>query len=260
MVSLPNKINQAYQKLDQRINVPSFERSVVYSFVFHGLLVGVMLLFSKFNTTSWKKAPPISSVVWTQTVKRKQLTIPDKLPPPLVPLKKAEPEKIQEINIKKPPAPIPLKPPEETREEKMKKALEKLKQNVKDDDRPTPKADNFATADPKKPEGILSDTEILAIQSSSVYSAYAAQVKQTVQSNFIWYKSGDKFVTKVTVKIDAQGNISGAKVDESSGDFSYDQATLRAIQKSNPLPPPPDELKVLIAQDGLPFNFDRTKQ
>lgn len=215
-----------------------------------------ILAFNKFNISIWKKPPPVASVVWTQTVKRPKPTIPDKLPAPLVPLKKAEEPKKEEINIKKEVA--NKKPEPENAKDKMKKALENLKNKVVDeDDRPTPKEDNFATADDKKPEGMLSDQQILSMQATTAYGLYIQTIKETVTSNFIWYKTGANFVTEVSMKIDPKGLVNNAKVTKSSGDFAYDQAVLRAIQKSSPLPPPPDELLQLFIQDEVQINFER---
>lgn len=236
--------------------MPTFEKSLVYSLSFHLLLGTAILAFSKFDSSIWKKPPPVSTVVWTQTVKRPQPTIPDKLPPPLVPIKKVEEVvKEKEINIKKVPSPEPPKPPEETREEKMKKALAKLKTGQVEDDRPTPKEDNFPTQDPKKPDSVMSDTEMLALQASGVYSAYQQQIKEVVQSNLIWFKN-EKIMSQISMRVDAQGNISSVKIDRSSGDASYDQATLRAVQKTGRVPAPPQELLKMFLQEPVVFNFE----
>lgn len=242
------------------MKTPTFEKSIVYSLGFHLLLGSAILIFSKFDSVIWKKPPPVASVVWTQSVKRPKPTIPDKLPPPMVPQKKVEEAKPEEINIKKPVAPVPDKKVDESRLDKMKKALAKLKTNQPEDDRPAPREDNFPTEDPKKPDGVLSDTEIVALQASSIYSAYRQQIKEAVQSNFIWFRPDQNFVTVVSMKVDAQGNISNVKIAKSSGDSSYDQATLRAVQKSNPIPPPPPELVQLFLQDTVEFNFERKNQ
>ena len=143
----------------------------------------------------------------------------------------------------------------------MKKALDALKNKVKDDDdRPAPKEDNFATTDEKKPEGVLSDNQIVALQASTIYSAYIQTVRETVTSNFIWYKTDTNFSTKVLMKIDPTGNLLNAKIEKSSGDYAYDQAVLRAVQKSNPLPAPPQELIPLFVQEPVEINFERKNQ
>lgn len=253
LASSPNKISKSESPL---LQTPTFELSILYSVAFHLILVAAFFIFTKFSPSVWKKPIPAASVVWTQTVKRPAPTIPDKLPPPLVPLKKVEETKAEEINVHKKPEPI-VKKTEESRSEKMKKALEKLKQNVTEDDRPAPKEDNFATTEPDKPNGSLNQTEMLALQSSSIYSAYEQQIKEAIQSNFIWYKPGVQFVTHVSMKIDPQGNVSNIKIEKSSGDFSYDQATLRAVQKANPLPAPPSELVPLFMQEDVVINFQR---
>ncbi len=147
---------------------------------------------------------------------------------------------------------------EESTQDKIKKALDALKSKVKnDDDRPTPKEDNFATTDAQQPVGVLSDTQILALQASTIYSAYIQTIREAVTGNFIWYKTGANFSTRVMMKVDPKGSILNTTIEKSSGDPAYDQAVLRAIQKSNPLPPPPDELVALFIQESVEINFER---
>ena len=258
MVSSPNKISK---KETIKPKAPTFERSLAYSALFHLALTLTLLGFNHFDVSIWKKPPRISSVVWSQTVKRPKPTIPDKLPPPMVPIQKQEAPKKEEINIKKQPVPEKPKEDKESAKDKMKKALEALKKNIKDDDRPVPKADNFPDADPKKPDGVMSDSEILALEASPAYSAYIATIKEVVKNNFIWYKTADNFSSTILLRIDLEGKVLNSKVEISSGDFSYDQAVLRAIQQSNPLPPPPNpELAKLFFQEGFEFKFERKIQ
>jgi TonB family protein len=256
LASLPNKISN----FEPGYKEASFRRSLTFSIIFHVVVLGAVFGATKFNVPLFKrKPPPIANVVWTQSVKRPKPTIPDKLPPPMVPVKKEEVAKKDEVNVKKTPEVKPKKEPELSTKDKMKKALEALKSKVKDDDdRPAPKEDNFPTAE-KKPEGVLGDTEILALQASSIYSAYIQQIKEQVKSNFTWYKTGSKFSATVSMKIDPKGNVT-AKIQKSSGDFSYDQATLRAIQRSNPLPAPPTELIPMFMQEDVDVEFERKEQ
>lgn len=255
MASSPNKISNKQSLPETERKSDSFNRWVGYSAIFHTAIVLTILAFNKFEISIWKKPPPVSTVVWTQTVKRAK-PMPDKLPPPIVAPKKVEEPKKDEINIKKQPAPE-KKQPEESNKDKMKRALEALRKNMKDDDRPTPREDNFPTQDEKKPEGVLSDQQMLALQASSIYSAYQQAIKETVTSNFIWYKAGTNLNAKVSMKIDPKGNVINPKIEKSSGDPSYDQATLRAIEKSNPLPPPPPELVQMFMQEPVEINFER---
>ncbi|MEZ4846557.1 MAG: cell envelope integrity protein TolA [Bdellovibrionota bacterium] len=248
---LQNKISEP----EAQAKTATFERSLVYSGLFHAALVLMVLGFNKFNVSIFKKPPMQATVMWAQSVKRPKPTIKDKLPPPLVPIKKAEeaPKK-DEINVKKEPE---VKTKEESAKDRMKKALEAMKSKVvPEDDRPAPKEDNFASAEENK-EGMFSDTEVMAIQNSSEFGAYQALVKQTVNDNFIWYKTGN-FSTIVHMKIDPQGNVTNVKIEKSSGDFGFDQAVLRAVQRSSPLPLPTTE-KILkyVLHDYFEFEFER---
>jgi TonB family protein len=46
-------------------------------------------------------------------------------------------------------------------------------------------------------------------------------------------------VAKVRFSIAANGNVSGIRIEEASGNGVFDSSALRAVERANPLPPPP---------------------
>jgi len=66
--------------------------------------------------------------------------------------------------------------------------------------------------------------------------SFADKVRRRVQPNIIW--TGPKLDTATTIQVRCapNGDVLSAKVLASSGNPSWDEATLRAIQRSNPMP------------------------
>jgi TolA protein len=72
-----------------------------------------------------------------------------------------------------------------------------------------------------------------------VFLAYQQRVVQTVKSG--WTNAAVKagLVAKVRFQIAPDGNVTGVRLEHPSGDTSFDGSVVRAVQRANPLPPPP---------------------
>lgn len=81
---------------------------------------------------------------------------------------------------------------------------------------------------------------------------YLEQIYRKVARN--WRPAGGSLKATVHFRIARSGQLSEVEVTESSGNFLYDQAALRAVQASNPMPPLPEE----YGGDwlGVFFDFD----
>lgn len=62
-------------------------------------------------------------------------------------------------------------------------------------------------------------------------------------------------VTKVGIRIAADGEIEQSWIEKRSGNDYYDQSALRAIRKANPLPSLPDEMNDKSLELGLNFKY-----
>ncbi|MCB1197343.1 MAG: TonB family protein [Deltaproteobacteria bacterium] len=210
----------------------------------------------------WIQAKPIkikkshiipAHVVWAPTVKSKQKTPEHKLPPPDVPRTKPEPPKEKAVSLEKKPLPkTPKKEEEEDRKKQLADALAQIKQQI--DDRPIPKDDNFASG-PEDKAGTLTSEQIASLQSSPAMDIYKNDIQAIIINNFLWYQSDTHWVTKIEIKLASDGRIVDANVLESSGNISFDQATIRAVKKSSPFPPPPATLIPLFKQETIVFAF-----
>ena len=82
---------------------------------------------------------------------------------------------------------------------------------------------------------------------------YQNRMLSSIKDNWTWV--GQKTNLKVVVhfSIKDNGEISGLKIVQPSGDPSYDESVLRAVKKSSPLPPPPDSSRKDFADVELTF-------
>jgi TonB family protein len=72
------------------------------------------------------------------------------------------------------------------------------------------------------------------------YPHYLVLVQFRIEGNWQPPFSGiGQEVTTIYFKITREGEVQDVKVENSSGNFSLDQAALRAVHRSNPLPPLP---------------------
>ena len=149
----------------------------------------------------------------------------------------------------------PKKKPEVDRKKLLEEALSKVKNQI-DDDRPTPKDDNFASGETTPTPPLLSSDQVASMKASPEMFAYTEAIHALVVNNFLWYQSEKNFITKIEIRLAASGDIEKTTILQSSGNQSFDQATLRAIQKSSPLPQPPDTLAPLFNQETIVFIFD----
>jgi TonB family protein len=71
------------------------------------------------------------------------------------------------------------------------------------------------------------------------FLAYQQRVVTTVKS--VWTNAAPRpgLVAKVRFQIAPNGDVSGVRLEQPSGDGVFDGSALRAVQRANPLPPPP---------------------
>ena len=71
------------------------------------------------------------------------------------------------------------------------------------------------------------------------FLAYQQRVVTTVKG--VWTNAAVRpgLVAKVRFQIASNGDVSGIRLEQASGDTTFDGSVLRAVQRANPLPPPP---------------------
>ncbi len=71
--------------------------------------------------------------------------------------------------------------------------------------------------------------------------AYQNQLQEHVKSGWRWMSRASRLRTLVRVKINPTGEINDVRVEQSSGNSSFDDSVVRAVRKASPVPPPPTE-------------------
>jgi len=71
------------------------------------------------------------------------------------------------------------------------------------------------------------------------FLAYQQRVVTTVKG--VWTNAAPRpgLVAKIRFQIAPNGEVSGIRIEQPSGDGVFDSSALRAVQRANPLPPPP---------------------
>ena len=84
-----------------------------------------------------------------------------------------------------------------------------------------------------------------------------------VYNDAIWRKIKPKFrippniprdgslTANVYFKIDNNGNVSGVRINKTSGNSAFDNFCINTIISSSPLPPPPKDIAKLVISEGF---------
>ena len=82
---------------------------------------------------------------------------------------------------------------------------------------------------------------------------YQNRMLSSIKENWAWVGQRSNLRVVVHFSIKDNGEITGLKIVQPSGDLSYDESVLRAVKKSNPLPPPPEGSRKDFADVELTF-------
>lgn len=85
------------------------------------------------------------------------------------------------------------------------------------------------------------------------YIIYQNRMLGTIKNNWVWLETRSRLKVVVRFNIKDNGEISGLKIIQPSGNPSFDESVLRAVRKSNPLPPPPEALRKEFSEVELTF-------
>jgi colicin import membrane protein len=82
---------------------------------------------------------------------------------------------------------------------------------------------------------------------------YQNRMLSSIKDNWAWVGQKSNLRVVVHFSIKDNGEITGLKIVQPSGDSSYDESVLRAVKKSSPLPPPPESSRKDFADVELTF-------
>jgi len=216
------------------------------------------------------------------------VALPDKLssdtPPPGAapePVQEKPPEKAQEVAKEKPqekkvePKPVaktPEKKPDndainlEAAKNRQKDALARLKQQAALEE-----IERKAEAEAKRQKAleavrgsaqqykgnVLSSGNSLTGLSRLQAETYIANVHSHMRQNWALpdYLRRRNLNAEIVVRFDSQGNITEKALVRSSGNPTFDEIALNAVQNSSPVPPPPEKFVRIASVEGFLFRF-----
>lgn len=204
---------------------------------------------------------------------KKSHELPEKIEKPAEPVveeKKPEPTPESKVEEKKPEPKVEPKPDPKAKVEqdsvnlnkskqKQKAALEKLKKmSAIEKIRQQVQNDKAAEATQKVLKGRIltkgtSPTGLDRIQSEN----YLVQLDALIKSKWALpqWLIGKPLKTKILVKIEPNGSVGSTKVIQSSGNPTYDDYCLQAIEKAAPFPKVPEKFTEIYSEDGVLFGF-----
>ena len=128
-------------------------------------------------------------------------------------------------------------------------AIEKIKQDLKN-------SDEKKVQKPIKGRVLSAGSKLTGLdqlQSEEYLSQLDAQIK--ANWNLPQWMIGKPFKARVWVKIDPSGSVISKKISQSSGNSTYDEYCLAAIEKASPFPRVPEKFSEVYKSDGVSFAF-----
>ncbi len=218
-------------------------RDIIYSVLLHLILVGLVMLSSPFVTNG---NVPFDEVI------RVQLTAPSEIRP-------SEPVALEPVSIPEPvfdePEDIPISDPETMKEAKL---TPKEKPKPK-----TQKQTNASNQTNGKNEGESKEVETSSgspfagatIDNATFnYPYWFTQTFNKIASNYRnTFLYDGTLVCVVYFQVIKSGRIIELRIEKSSGFSEFDETCLRAIERSKPFPPLPNDFRDEILGITLPF-------
>jgi TonB family protein len=217
---------------------------------------------------------PTEPIVLEDAIHVDIVALPDKgiKTPPLPPLPEpVKPEPVKpEPEVKEVPKPAPPVKPvviaqpdtptvnlnktkkEEDMALKRLEAMEKIEKMMKEE-KPAPA--------PPRPQPIkgneISHGNALKGLARLEQQTYLQNVDSAVKShwNLPAWMTNANLAARAQIFVDANGNVVKKVLLKSSGNATYDERVLAAIDASSPLPPPPADLANIVAVDGIELGF-----
>ena len=86
---------------------------------------------------------------------------------------------------------------------------------------------------------------------------YIGDVERQIRQNWVLpqYLAKKNLKAQVRVRFDEKGQIISAQIVKSSGNPTFDEIVIDTVQKSSPVPPPPEKFVRLFNLEGVLFGF-----
>lgn len=174
-------------------------------------------------------------------------------PPP--PVKEAEPVKKIE---KKDPEAINLKSNQKKQQEALKK-IQQMKEREAIAKIKNQQAFQKRLAEAKKliKGNQLSSGNDLSGLAKLQHEAYISSLEKHIRQNWALpeWLSSKNLKAQVRVRVDEHGQLVSRELVRSSGNSTFDDLALQTVERSAPMPPPPEKFIKLLKNDGILLGF-----
>jgi TonB family protein len=227
------------------------DQGIKLSLILHGSLIGVLLfkgIVFPDKTEPYIPALRVDLVALPDILKKDLANIPAKKDIPIKPEASVKPK--EEVIFKSKPKTNDgdLQLGDKTkRSEKIKNALQRIKalQEVQEQDVIV------------KGNQISKGTELSGDAKEKLQATYLDLVYERIKANWalpIWLSRKD-LSAKVRISIDAYGRVLQYQFEKGSGHPQFDSAVKQALAKSDPFPPPPEDLRKAMERNGILLGF-----
>ena len=242
----------------------NFKKGVYFSFIAHVAVILFMIVkVTLFPTQEINFAEAIRVDMVGLPEKYDTNTLPEKIDDPAKLEEKKLPEKVTEktkaedkkakekvsdtIKIDK------AKNKQKEALDKLKKmsAIEKIKQDVQNEEKRKQENEKLIKGQVISKGTAL--TGLAKIQSNE----YLSRLDQRIKTNWQLpqWLIGKPLKTKILLKIKPNGEIADRQIYQSSGNPTYDEYSLLAVDKSAPFPPVPEKFTEVFKEDGVIIGF-----
>ena len=242
----------------------NFKKGVYFSFIAHVAVILFMIVkVTLFPTQEINFAEAIRVDMVGLPEKYDTNTLPEKIDDPAKLEEKKLPEKVTEktkAEDKKAKEKVPdtikidkAKNKQKEALDKLKKmsAIEKIKQDVQNEEKRKQENEKLIKGQVISKGTAL--TGLAKIQSNE----YLSRLDQRIKTNWQLpqWLIGKPLKTKILLKIKPNGEIADRQIYQSSGNPTYDEYSLLAVDKSAPFPPVPEKFTEVFKEDGVIIGF-----
>lgn len=142
---------------------------------------------------------------------------------------------------------------------KQMSAFEKIQQQEQEEERKRQEAAAAAAAAKArqiKGNQISSGSQLTGISRIQADN-YIGDVERQIRQNWVLpqYLAKKNLKAQVRVRFDEKGQVLSAQIVKSSGNPTFDEIVIDTVQKSSPVPPPPEKFVRLFNLEGVLFGF-----
>lgn len=210
---------------------------------------------------------PDKTLIIQNAVRVDMVALPDKLPDTPAPSTAAPtPQPTKTTPAKELPKETPkenLKSMKDTQKKALEKlrameALEKIKNEVAQKQKPTTTGVNTASATPTVPQykgNIISSGNSFTGMSRLRVNEYLEDLTGRIREHWVLpqWLSDAKLKAAVVIEVDARGQLIRKEIHTSSGNSVFDSSCLAAVVDASPFVNPPDEVKEALIMIRFPF-------